>query len=394
MDPRKCTYLAVAAFVASTAFVFRQPKQIIAPPGTTIPNQPFSPGVRSGDLLYVAGTMATGSGGDIIPGDVEAQTKKTLENIGVILKAAGMDYKDVVSVNVFLSDAREFEGMNRAYREFFRTDPPVRATVEADLVLEEALVEISAIAARPDLPREVINPREWSTNPLPYSRAIRVGDHLFLAGLVSQDPRTGRPVAGDVKTQTRQILENAEVLVETAGFKMSDVTVSRVWLADARDFKAMNEAYRTYFGDVPPTRATVRSRLVSPVYKVEIMLSGVKGEKQRLGAAGQTLLSQAIKVGNRVFVSGIVRGDAHLRGDVRGQTRAVLQAIGDILKQGGMDFSDAVEAQVWIRDVRHFAAMNEVYREFISDNSPARATVGAGLMSADGLVEIAMTAAK
>src|SRR5215467_9503424 len=103
--------------------------------------------------------------------------------------------------------------------------PPDKGRVLSycDLMLRDGLIEIAAIAARPDLPRRYIQPQGWSANPLPYSKAIAVGDYVFVAGLVSQNPQTGSPVEGDAKTQTRQILDNAKVLVETAGFKMTDV---------------------------------------------------------------------------------------------------------------------------------------------------------------------------
>jgi len=395
MKRNKIVYVAVAAVAAGSMMAFPQSKKIIAPPGSQIAGIPFSPGVRAGDLLHVAGTMGTDASGKVVSGGIEAQTKKTLENIGAILKAGGMDFKDVVSVNVYLADARDFDAMNKVYREVFASNPPVRATTQADLMLREGLLEISAIAVRPDLPRRVINPQGWSTNPLPYSRAIAVGDYIFLAGLVSQTPQTGAAASGDVKAQTKQILDNAKVLTETAGFQMSDLVWSRVWLTDPRDFQLMNEVYRTYFGDIPPTRATTRAGLTSTAYNVEIMLWGMKGQKQRLGnPAGATPLSQAIQVGNYVFVSGITGGGAQGRGDIKAQSNTILTSIQNLLKAGGMDFPNVVEAQVWVTDSRNFANMNEVYTQFVKGDLPARATVGSQLMSADNLVEIAMIGAK
>jgi len=384
--------LLLAAIATGSFMAFAQSKQIIAPPGSQITGIPFSPGVRSGDIFYVAGTMATDMTGKVISGGIEAQTTKTLENIGAILKAGGMDFKDVVSVNVYLADSRDFNAMNTAYRPFFPNNPPVRATVETDLMLRDGLIEISAVAVRSDIPRQYINPPGWSTNPLPYSKAIRAGDYFFMAGLVSQDPRTGNAVPGDTTVQTKQILDNAKVLIETAGFQMSDMTIGRVWLTDARDFQLMNNVYRGYFGEIPPTRATVRSRLTAPIYKVEIMLSGVKGQRQRLGTTGQTPLSQAIKVGNTLYVSGITTSNP--KGDIKAQTQSILTTIQGLLTAGGMTFDDVVEAQVWVTDARNFSLMNEVYVQFVKGNLPTRATVGTDLMSADGLVEIAMTAVK
>jgi 2-iminobutanoate/2-iminopropanoate deaminase len=264
-----------------------------------------------------------------------------------------------------------------------------------DLMLRDGLIEISAIAARPDLPRRYIQPQGWSSNPLPYSKAIAVGDYVFVAGLVAQNPQTGAASGGDAKAQTRRILDNAKVLVEGAGLKMTDVVWSRVWLSDPRDFAAMNEVYRTYFGEIPPTRATTRAGLTSTAYNVEIALWGVKGEKHSLGnPPGTTPLSQAIQVGNHVFVSGSTGGGAQVRGDIKGQASLILSNIQGLLKAGGVDFPNVVEAQVWITDSRNFAAMNEAYTAVVKGDLPARATVGTQLMSADNLVEIAMIAIK
>jgi len=381
-------YVAVAV-AAGSVIAVAQTKQIIAPPGSQTPGLPFSPGVKTGDLFHIAGMMGTDSSGKIVAGGIEAQTRTALERIGTVLKAAGMDYKDVVSANVFLADMRDFDAMNKVYREVFKTNPPVRATTQADLMVRDGRIEISTIAARPDLQRRYINPQGWPPNPLPFSRAIAVGDHIFLAGLTAQTPQTGAVLNGDVKVQTKQILENAKTLAEAAGFKMSDMVWSRVWLADPREFQDMNEVYRTYFGEIPPTRATTRAALANPAYKLEIMLWGIKGQKQRLGDANPNL-SQAIKVGNYLFLAGLTAA----RGDAAGQTSTVLTNIQNLLKAGGVDVANVVTGQVWLSDARNFSAMNEAYVKVFKTDPPARATVGSQLMSADNLVEIAMIAVK
>jgi 2-iminobutanoate/2-iminopropanoate deaminase len=392
MNRKKVAYVMVAMAAASVSGV-AQTKQVIAPPGLQISGIPFSPGVKAGDLYHIAGTMGTDSSGRIVAGGIEVQTKKALENIGTILKAGGMDYKDVVSTNVYLADMRDFDAMNKVYREVFKTNPPVRATTQADLMLRSGLVEISAIAARPDLQRRYINPQGWAANPLPYSRAIAVGDHIFLAGLVSQNPQTGAALNGDIKVQTKQILENAKTLTEAAGFKMSDMVWGRVWLADPRDFQDMNEIYRTYFGEIPPTRATTRAALASTAYSVEIMLWGMKGQKQRLGDPNPNL-SQAIKVGNYVFLAGLTAAGQSLRGDIAGQTGAILTNIQNLFKTAGIDAPNAVTGQVWLSDSRNFSAMNDAYVRLFKSDPPARATIGSQLMNADNLVEIAVIAVK
>jgi 2-iminobutanoate/2-iminopropanoate deaminase len=384
-----------AAFIGLllSANVPAQTKQIVAPPGTLIPGIPFSPGVRSGPLLHVAGTVATDASGKIVPGDIEAQTRKTLENVGAILKAGGLDFQDVVAVNIYLTDVRHMDGMTRVYREVFKNNPPVLGVIEASLPLEGSLVEMTAIAADRGLRRQIVRPAGWSTNPL-YSRAIAVGDFIFLAGLVAEDPKTGRPIAGDMRAQTKQVLDNAKALVEAAGFTMNDLTVARAWVADARDLRVMNEVYGPYFGDIRPTRASVRAKLALPEYKIGLMFSGVKGEKRSYAevkpGAPPPNLAPAIEVGNTLFVAGLVQAG---QGDIKAQTQGILTQIEGHLKRAGMDFTNVVSATVWLEDVRYFAGMNEVYNQFFKTDLPARATIATG-MSCECLVEIAVMATK
>jgi 2-iminobutanoate/2-iminopropanoate deaminase len=79
-------------------------------------------------------------------GDIEAQTRQTLENLKNALEAAGASLKDVLKTTIYLSDFANYKGMNVVYNEYFGDGPVARATVRADLVLPSLLVEIDAIA--------------------------------------------------------------------------------------------------------------------------------------------------------------------------------------------------------------------------------------------------------
>ncbi len=390
MKPSKVIIVAIVGVLLGSSFAFPQAKRIVAPPGSVVAGLPYSPAVRSGDLLFLAGSVGVDAEDNLVPGGIQAQTRKAIENLETVLKADGMGLENVVSTKVYLSDSRLYAEMNEAYGPAFSDKPPARATLETDLALEGSLIEIQAMAVRPGIEKEVISIPGEGANTRPYSRALRVGDYLFVAGLVSQDLATGDFAPGDIGTQTRQALDNAKAFVEAAGFSMSDMTVSSVFLTDARDFRGMNEVYTTYFGDTPPTRATVRARLMSPEAKVEIMLWGVKGPKERLGGGNSQTLSSGIKVGNTVFLSGFVRG----RGNISEQTRAVLEQAQGVLSEADMDLGDIVNSSVFLTDVRNFGAMNEVYREMVVPAPPPRATVGTQLMSASGLIEIMMIAAQ
>jgi 2-iminobutanoate/2-iminopropanoate deaminase len=374
-------------------------KKIIAPEGSDL-GLPFSPGVLAGDFLYVAGAIGNKPGTLEVPEGIEAQMRQLMANQEAVLKAAGMDLSRVVSVNVYLSDARHFAAMNDVYKTYFPKDPPVRATVAADIAIPGALVELSMIAARPGVERKVIAPAGMQSPPLPYSWGIQVGSTLFISGATARNPKTMEPEGKTVQDQTRNVLQNVGQVLEAAGMSYRDVAHCRVFLDDARHFSGMNEVYRTFFKDAPPSRATVRADLMNPQFSSEIQCTAVKDPARRVvapaGAAPSTVpLSPAIEAGGRLFVSGMLgRGQNGYSADVKEQTRLTLTNLKAALNAAGLDFKDVVEAMVYLSDIRNFQAMNEVYREVVGSPFPVRATVGAQLMAPEALVEIVMLASK
>jgi len=91
----------------------------------------------------------------------------------------------------------------------------------------------------------------------PYSHAIKAGGFVFCSGQLPIGPVTGVVVEGEVGEQTRQVLENLQTVLESAGAKLSDVVKTTVFLQKMTDFAAMNEVYATFFPSSPPARSTV-----------------------------------------------------------------------------------------------------------------------------------------
>lgn len=387
---------AVAALlVAAASLIAMQSKQIItigpAPVG------PYSPAVKARGFIYLSGTLAQDDRGALVgTGDVGAQTRRVIERMRDVLQAAGSSLDHVVAVTVYLKDAADFQAMNDVYRTYWTKDPPTRTTVAADFVLPGALVEISMIAVPAGAERVVIHPEGWMRSPNPYSYAIRSGDTLFLSGLVSRNGRDNTVVDGDVSVQTKVVLDNAGELLKAAGMTHANVVSARVYLPDVAHFQAMNAAYRQYFPSAPPARATVRAALAGRDYAVEITLVASSAKKEAIGDGrpANPNLSAAIRAGNRVYLSGMLGNTRETRGEAGAQTRETLSRIRTALTAAGLTPADVVEGIVYLTDVGNFAAMNQPYRAFFERDFPARATVGAGLVAPDGLVEIMMTAVK
>jgi len=123
----------------------------ISPPGAPAPRGPYSPAVRAGDNIYVAGQIPIDPvTGVVVTGDIKAETRQVLTNIKNILEGCGASLADVVRCGVFLIDAGDFAAMNEVYAEFFGEAKPARTTIiVAALPLKDAKVEIDAIAYHP-----------------------------------------------------------------------------------------------------------------------------------------------------------------------------------------------------------------------------------------------------
>lgn len=125
------------------------PKTVLSHPDIPASAFPFSQVVEANGFVFLAGQVGNspGSSGPV-PGGIEAETRATLENIGRLLKAVGLDYADVVQCTVYLTEISEFAAMNSVYREYFPSEPPTRATVQISALASSYRVEIVSLAAR------------------------------------------------------------------------------------------------------------------------------------------------------------------------------------------------------------------------------------------------------
>jgi 2-iminobutanoate/2-iminopropanoate deaminase len=389
---RLSTLLALVVTITATTLA-QSSKQIIANPDASLP---FSSAVKADGLIFVSGVLGAGGG------DIKTQTRQVLDRINTTLKSAGSSLVNAASVTVYLRNQSDFAAMNEVYRTYWPKDPPARTTVMVPL-LNDGLVEISAVAVPDGGERVVVNPSGWLVSPNPYSYGIKSGSTLFLAGLISRNGKDNSVVSGNMAAQTKTVMENGAAVLTAAGMSFADVVSARVYLTDAAAFQDMNTVYRTYFPADPPARATVKALLTTTDYLVEVTMVAVRSAQRRAvttpsedGSPGtkNPNLSSAIRVGNRLYVSGILGNTATNAGDVKAQTAEALRRVGRTLEAAGFDWRDVVDGMVYLPDLTTFADMNASYREPLSRDFPARATVGAGLMGAGGAVEMMFTAVK
>ncbi|WP_144637245.1 Rid family hydrolase [Bordetella genomosp. 13] len=131
------------------------------------------------------------------------------------------------------------------------------------------------------MPIETITP-PGSPPPLaPYSSAVRAGDTIYVSGMLAIASDGSIAGAGDVRAQTRHVLDAIGTVLQAAGASLADVAYNQIFLKDLADYAAFNEVYATYFPDQRPARYCIRADLVKPEFLVEIASTAYVGGAQR-----------------------------------------------------------------------------------------------------------------
>ena len=124
------------------------PKKHVLTADAPKPIGPYSQGVISGGLLFCSGQIALDpKSGQVVEGDIKAQTEQVLKNLMAVLKEAKMGAENVVKTTVFLADMADFPKMNEVYERFLGKEPPARSTIQAAGLPRGVKVEIDLIAA-------------------------------------------------------------------------------------------------------------------------------------------------------------------------------------------------------------------------------------------------------
>jgi 2-iminobutanoate/2-iminopropanoate deaminase len=123
-------------------------KRKIVTPKDFPAGRPFSAGIQVGDTLYVSGQTGTDPKTQKVPENFDEEVRQCLENVGVILKAGGMDFQDAVSVQVYLTDMSMFQRMNAVYVHTFPDPKPTRTTVGVAALSGGAHIEVTVTARK------------------------------------------------------------------------------------------------------------------------------------------------------------------------------------------------------------------------------------------------------
>ena len=120
------------------------------------------------------------------------------------------------------------------------------------------------------MPRTPVIPAGSAPPLAPYSPGSRAGNTVYVSGILALDTEGKLVGDGDVRAQTRHVIESIKAVVQAAGGTLDDVAYNAIFLKNLADYSAMNEIYKEYFGTNPPARYCIEAKLVKPEFLVEI----------------------------------------------------------------------------------------------------------------------------
>ena len=232
-------------------------KKAVYPPNYKAEDS-FAPGILTHDRLFVSGMPGDAAGGKA-PDDPAAQVDLALDRLEAVVKAAGLELRNMVFVNPYLTTAIPMRIMNERYaRRFEFGNTPARATIEVSSLPGGANIEYTGVAVRDLQQRRAVRPKNMPPSPTA-SPCVLAGDTLYCSAKSGFLPGPhGGVFAATTEHQLRQTMRNQLDSLEESGMEFSQVVSTNVYLDNLDDANSFDAVYSQYFGPVMPARTTIQ----------------------------------------------------------------------------------------------------------------------------------------
>jgi len=342
-----------------------------------------SAGILVNRTLYVAGQDGRNASGEV-PKDFQREVRQSLDHVQGVLHAAGMDFGNVVWMNIYLTHLSNMDEMNRMYWKMIGSDPPARTVLGVASLPNGENIEINCIAVSSAARRRVIHPEGWPQGPHIDPAGIEVDDVLYMSAQAGVDPVTGK-VAADYAGEVKQALDNVAAVAQAANMTMANVIWVNPYLSsNGGPEQVMNKIYASYFefGNTPG-RGTIQ--VVDLPNQAHIVFSCIAGAdlSKRISIRPRNekpspTASPGILYGDTLYLSA---KDAYVPAlglfspELAIQVRMSMRSLLDGLQKADMDFSNVVSSTIYLRDVKDEGPVVSLYGTFFKNNFPARTTL-------------------
>lgn len=341
------TPLLISFLFAATCVFAAELKPISAANGPK-PVGPYSPGIMSEHHVFVSGQGARDATGRL-PMGIEEQTRQCLANVKSVLEAAGLTPEHVVWAQIFLTDMKALNTVDKVYASFFSKDPPARSLVAVARLPGENPIEIAVAAVRDLKVKKVIN---VGTPRTPASAGVQVRNRVYVSGILGMD--ANQAVPKDPQRQVQELIGQMRAVLKQGDLELRNLAYAHVYVDPGMPMKVLADLLREV---LPSETALSVVQAVALPYGAHIEISGVasKDAKREGDCTG---------IGDVVYCPG-----------VGGTIEQSLNRIKANLKIARSDISRVVVTNVYIDDIQHFDAMNKVYADAFGKWLPTRSTV-------------------
>jgi len=376
-------FLSASLFAQTPAF------KVIQPPGYAAGDAAYSPALLANGTLYLSG-----QGGSATK-DFAGQMSQAMGNVQTVLHSAGMDFSNVVWLNIYLTDPHDLSAMDDVYWKMIGSSPPARTVLTVAALPQGEKVEINCIAVADAGQRKAIWPGGWPRGPRVDPPAILAGEILYLSAQGGEDPVTGK-LQSDFSAETKQALENVSTVLKAAQMSMKNVLWVNPYMSVSGQYDVMGKVYKTYFefGNTPGRGTIQVVGLPRGEHMVFSCIAGADLSKRKAvrprNMPPSPTASPGILYGDTLYLSakdGFIPGQGMVTPLFDLQLRQSMRNLLDGLEEVDMDFSNVVFSTVYLREIKDDTRMNPLYGTFFKPPYPARTALQQNFESGEEAAE-------
>jgi enamine deaminase RidA (YjgF/YER057c/UK114 family) len=338
-----------------------------------------APGILANDTLYVSAQGGFNSDGSV-PKDFRQEVGQALQGVQGVLHAAGMDFKNIVSINIYVKNAKNIAAMNEIYWRTVGDDPPARAVLVVGDLPNKRNIEISSIAVKTSH-RQVIHPQGWPSGPHVDPAGIQADDVLYLSAQNGADPLSGK-LPTDFGSEVKQALDNVASVLKAANMSMANVVwVNPYMSSSGAQERVMNRTYSTYFelGNAAGRGTFTVVDLPNGSHIVFSCIAGADLSKRKVvrpkNERPSPTSNPGVLYGDTLYLSAkdaFVPALGIISPALDVQTKLSMRNLLDGLQEAGMDFTNVVSSTIYLRDIKDADQVNILYQKFFKNGFPTQ----------------------
>ncbi|WP_299804013.1 RidA family protein [uncultured Shewanella sp.] len=354
---------------------------------------------------------------DIVIGSVKDQAKQCLANIKAIVESIGHVMDDMVKINVFVKNIEDMDAIDEVYATFFSTPFPTRTVIAVkELPLSDALVQMDALISNgegtaPQTPCALVKvSRNTKNAPLTAisTQTVAFSHYNNLSAQLPIEPATGKLIAGGVKEQTEQCLNNIKAILASIDHVMADIVKTTIFVKDIADVAAVNEVCNAFFEGYVPARTIVNAAALpmGALVQIDTVVSHGDGtppqppedtqfiviEASNSDKAPHAPYSHTVAFSHYNHISGQLPIDATtgeiVSADVAEQTKQCLNNIKAIIESVAHVMDDVVKVNIQVANIEDIDVIDSVYSSFFKQELPARTVFAVSTLPMGARVQI------